>query len=380
MHLAKSTLIFFLLSLFLSSCKNELDINADYKEIAIVYGLLDSKEGVQYIRISKNFLPETDALAAAKDAGQSLYGEELSVHLYRYEGDKVMDTYTLTPDSSIRKNEGVFYTSPHILYKLDATTNPLLADEVSQYVLKLENSKTGYIAQSKLMLIKASRGNISTPKIYYYPSSNPQVQFVTTQTNAYANPFSSEIITSKGAKTYSFTIRLYYREKNNNTGIIESKYVDWKVQEQKASSINGGEKVQFVFNGELFYVNMGQLIPVNDDVKRFADSLQFRYTAIDDNVDTYIETSKPGSGLLQEKPTFTNIKNGMGVFGARTTFSVTAYSPYPVGGTTGDLTVYSCGMNPKSADSLARGIYTKKLHFAYYRFSVATGIDTLFAP
>ena len=37
----------------LSACKNEIDINAPYKDIPVVYGFLDQNQATQYIRIQK---------------------------------------------------------------------------------------------------------------------------------------------------------------------------------------------------------------------------------------------------------------------------------------------------------------------------------------
>ena len=51
----------FLLSLF-SSCSNELELNAPYKNIPVIYGVLSVKDTSHYIRIQKVFTnPSGDA-------------------------------------------------------------------------------------------------------------------------------------------------------------------------------------------------------------------------------------------------------------------------------------------------------------------------------
>lgn len=65
------------------SCKNEVKVNANWKEIIVVYGLLDPIDTVQFIRVEKAFLDEkTGALEIAKIA-DSLYLDSAEVILSR---------------------------------------------------------------------------------------------------------------------------------------------------------------------------------------------------------------------------------------------------------------------------------------------------------
>ena len=50
-------LLGFALILF-SGCDNEVDINADWKETIVVYGLLNPNDSIQYIKVNKAFLNE----------------------------------------------------------------------------------------------------------------------------------------------------------------------------------------------------------------------------------------------------------------------------------------------------------------------------------
>ena len=48
-------------SLIFSSCETDFDVNAQWHEIMVVYGLLDQSQSRQYIRVNKAYLGEGDA-------------------------------------------------------------------------------------------------------------------------------------------------------------------------------------------------------------------------------------------------------------------------------------------------------------------------------
>ena len=45
-----------LLGFFLGACKPEIDLFAEYKDITVVYGVLDSKQDTNYVIINKVFM------------------------------------------------------------------------------------------------------------------------------------------------------------------------------------------------------------------------------------------------------------------------------------------------------------------------------------
>jgi hypothetical protein len=57
--------------LLFTTCNDDFDVNADWKDITIVYGLLSVNEAdsIHYIRINRAFLNEkTSAIAVAKES------------------------------------------------------------------------------------------------------------------------------------------------------------------------------------------------------------------------------------------------------------------------------------------------------------------------
>src|SRR5690242_20706024 len=61
-----SAFLFALAALAYTGCKNDLNVLAPYKDIPVVYGLLDQKDSVHYIRVNKAFEGSGDAYTMAK--------------------------------------------------------------------------------------------------------------------------------------------------------------------------------------------------------------------------------------------------------------------------------------------------------------------------
>src|SRR5437868_5028944 len=113
MKFLKFTFIF--LGLFvINSCKNDLDLNAPYKEIPSIYAVLNPQDQQQMIRINKLFLGEGDANVMAQVADSVNYGPgELTVTLTRtFEGKPADASADNPPSKTIVFDEAVINTAP----------------------------------------------------------------------------------------------------------------------------------------------------------------------------------------------------------------------------------------------------------------------------
>jgi len=70
-----------LITCFLASCETDLDINADWEEITIVYGILNPNDSIQYIKINKAFLGQGDPYEFAKVSDSLYHKDSLDVTL-----------------------------------------------------------------------------------------------------------------------------------------------------------------------------------------------------------------------------------------------------------------------------------------------------------
>ena len=72
-NMKKNTSLFLLVLTIFSACETEFNVNSDWKEVTVVYGLLDQSQDKQYIRINRAFLGEEDAFVMASVADSVNY-------------------------------------------------------------------------------------------------------------------------------------------------------------------------------------------------------------------------------------------------------------------------------------------------------------------
>ena len=58
------------------ACETDFEVNANWKEVTVVYGILDQSQQQQYIKINKAYLGEGDALQMASVADSINYNHE----------------------------------------------------------------------------------------------------------------------------------------------------------------------------------------------------------------------------------------------------------------------------------------------------------------
>src|SRR4051812_46051902 len=113
MNFLRHTFFLTLISLLIfSSCKNDLKLNAPYKEYPSIYAVLNPQDGIQMIRVNKVFLGEGDANKMAQVADSINYpAGELTITLERFiNGNK--SPATPTGDGVIEFHDSIVQTLP----------------------------------------------------------------------------------------------------------------------------------------------------------------------------------------------------------------------------------------------------------------------------
>jgi len=323
----------------LSSCSSDLAVIGNYKETMVIYGLLDQSQTKQYIKINKAFLGEGNAFGYAQVKDSTQYVNSLSVVLKSIKNGVELNAYNLSPDNTIAKDLGTFYSpeQTNAIYSFASTgVNALSSD--NEYKLIIKNSETGTEVSSQTSLI-TDFGNFTSP--------NPNTPFfncVLSNNNNYQ--YQVRWQSGKNAKIYQMVIRLNYID-STTSGLV-SKQLDWIFPEQKTQSLNGGETMKNDFVGQNFLQFIGnQLTDYSGLQGRTPGNIDIIMIAGGDDLNTYIEVNKPSTSIVQEKPGFTNITNGLGVFSSR--FSKSSFSK---------------PMATITRDSLACGQYTRNLKFS----------------
>lgn len=329
---------FILIGLIVPSCSTDLDVTGNYRETMVVYGLLDQSQNKQYIKVNKAFLGKGDALMFAKLRDSVQFANSLDVKLKR-----LSDGYevNLLPDNSIPKKEGVFFSGDqsNVIYAVASTgSNALVVN--SDYSLSITHKETGNKVSARTSLIN----DFSFTK----PTTGTGTSFIFTTPNLNTRLF-VEWTTSKNARLYQLIVRLNYRDSTNNGSF--NKQLDWVFPPHKTTTLSGGELFGNDFSRLEYLTYIGKnLTDYAGLIARKALHVHLIVVAGGEDLNTFIEVNKPSTGLVQEKPIYTNISNGYGIFSSRY-----YKAPYM-------LTLYTATPG-KELDSLACGRFTKKLKF-----------------
>jgi hypothetical protein len=306
MHYKRIIPGFFLLFFLLYSCNKELNINADWQDITIVYGLLSQNEDTTFIKITKAFLGPGDALQFAKIADSSNYKDTLDVRLEAWNGSNLVTTYgrfdTLTKHTK-EKGDSIFYYPDQLVYFY--RTGHL--DENLTYKLKITNHKTGKLITSSTSLVH--HFSVEKPDPYqklvtYLPGQLFEVKW---------DP-------AYGGKRYQLIIRFYYND-NYVSAPPRERSLDWLVfnNVQVTDPYNTApEPIVRTFPGDVFYTVVGAKVPVDPTViSRTARRVDYIFSVASEDLNTYMVVTEPSLTIIQERPQFTNITNGLGLFSSR---------------------------------------------------------------
>jgi len=288
------------LTLFSFSCNKSLNVNASWQDVTVVYGLLDQTENIHYVKITKAFLGPGNALEFAQIPDSSNYLQPLEVTLNEYDGSKLLRILALHDTLIQNKDSGVFYFPVQKVY----CTNAKLYDSMT-YNLVIKNTVTQKVVQGNTSMVE--KFDIDRPTIYtranFQSGKNTEVKWTS----------------AVGGKRYQLTIRIRYTEATTgNPASAVVKSLDWiALTDITSLDDKGGLDMDYEIPGDAFYMFMGSHIAVDATVSRVLRNCDFIFTVGSEDLNTYIEVNEPSMTIIQNKPTFSDITNGIGLFTSR---------------------------------------------------------------
>jgi len=314
----------------LYSCKNDFDVNEDWKETMIVYGLLNPADTAQYIKINKAFLGEGNALVMAGEFDSLNYTQgEINAVLEQWNGTTLVQTIQLYLDTLIPKDTGVFASPDQNLYK---TSVPIVQNG-SIYKLKVLNERTGKVVTSETPVVQTVSVNTPTP--------NQTINIVG------INPFKTKWTSAAEGRKYEVVVRFNYIEKLIfDTTQQQQKHVDVFLGTFTSNTLNGGEVLETTINPDAFYSTLGKVILPSNSVNYYYFNLEFIYSVAAENFTVYMDIVSTQSATFGDPPLFTNIQGGVGLFSSRYNKKVS-----------------NVKFSIASYDSLRYGQYTEQLGF-----------------
>jgi hypothetical protein len=281
-------------------CDNELRINAPYEVVPVLYGVLDYQEDTNWVRIGRSYQGGDLAVAGGLDHPDSIYFGNLQVQLLEYLNNNLTRTLPMERDESRNLQDGFFTNEGFHLYRTTATLNPQARYTVEVY-------------QDEKILMSASTPMVSEPTIR---EPRPNQSIALSRLNGQLLQWDHV----PNARIYQSFLRMHYIEVSRPGYDSIEKVVDLTLPTQIANNITGtGGRIGTAITLDS-YVNFlrGNL---SEDVNkyRFAKNFDLFVTVAEDQLATYISVKQPATGIVQDKPEFTNVNGGVGIFSSRTT-------------------------------------------------------------
>ena len=150
MKILKLFVVTALLIVLFNRCSTDVDIYSDYKDITIVYGILDKSDDTLWIKVTKAFLGSGNALEFAQNPDSSNYPYKLDVELTAIKNGSeiqkfIFDTITI---HNKQAGDSVFYYPDQLMYYA-VRTAALNSEAV--YHLSIKKSKGDIEAQTSVI-------------------------------------------------------------------------------------------------------------------------------------------------------------------------------------------------------------------------------------
>jgi hypothetical protein len=304
-------------------CESDLDVTAPYKEITVVYSLLNKNDNIHWVKINKAFLGDGDAFLYATIPDSTEYTEEQMPESARriekidVDGN-VAATFTLHDTILNDRLPGLFNGPLHKMYyfrgdgpngTLDAGFNP-----------------PGYNEGYRYRLVATAKGNrveSITPVVndlqFRTTISDPDIAISLYQGQAYTN-YLVRFNTTKNARRYEVHYRFHYDEVKN--GVTTTMSFDNFIGTVVSSNQNGQEE-NVAMNGALFFQTVANRVrytsAADEDAvsQRIFRGIEFYAYVAAPELHTYLQLANPISGIVEERPDYSNITGGYGLMSSR---------------------------------------------------------------
>lgn len=307
----KKTLFPLLLaSVLLTGCEVEFSPNAQWKNIPVVYCLLDQDDDTTWVRVQRCYLSEGNIYSYGQNSDSINYPQgTIEVTLLAYEGSTLKDSIPFIY-TEIDRDSGSFANIAQPIY-YSITTNRLR--ENYRYCLRIRNAIDGSILADTdpIPLIKKSNLPLITkPAITITPSFDTLGGFYFNEIDPVTGTQSACIIQwnhLENARLYQPVVRFYYSVAGN------TRYLDLLCP-RVSSKTN-----EIRYSREQFLTDIRDRLINDTSTKHFIPHVDIYLTCCSEELNAYLTTLSAGTSVNIEHEPYTNIKGGVGIFAARRT-------------------------------------------------------------
>ena len=308
-----------------NACSTDVELYADYKDIPVIYGLLDASQDTNFIRINRAFSGSNsnpiNANEVALIADSCNYPGKLRACLVEYstsfgnnyeETGRVFELDTMTIHD---KEEGVFYSPDQKVYWTDADLKTNASGKKYKYRLNVYkgndtiSAETGLVGGDDFKIIASglsfsSEQSDRTGKIKFKTADN--------------------------AVFYDMKIVFYYTESINGGPFVD-KEVSYSFGAKNVDELNSDDasSYYYVYAENLLFnlletaIGSDTVVDANHpNVVRYFRNIENKkpmeifLSAGGDELYNYIQVNSQ-TGYSQTVPDYTNVSGGYGVFSSR---------------------------------------------------------------
>ena len=297
MHMKKAASIFIILTLILTvSCEKDLEL-AKWKEISVIYSLINIKDSVQYLRINRVYSTDDEPLNYTQINDSVNYPDNaFEVYLEEYkDGNLVGEAVAYFPVNR-QKEPGLFSNASNCVYKTRTEIN-----KDSEYKLRVINRDSGKEIWGQV----SAFGGYTLEESFYYERAYYRVNYPAEPMPGYEgslDPYDHE----------HYIVRfLYWEYKDGETFY---KYVDWVPTIHPLKDIANDDTACQLFDA--YWEYLAENIQVDPTLKRRARGVDYMLALPGKELQNFI--------LIYEQPTnphffpeYSNLQGGFGIFGSK---------------------------------------------------------------
>jgi hypothetical protein len=345
-----------LIVLGFQSCSTEVDLNAPYKSTTVVFGLLDPKAKIQYIKINKTFLGDGNNLdyAIIRDSSEYKWEEFKKIVLYKIVNYVAVDSILLSEEEVTKDPYGLFYAPYQTVYKAITPTNWLKPDAKYKLMIDFKNRPDVF----------ATTDIVDANIQFQIPQANSPLNLASFNASTGGVNYNDNVTVkwtpATNVSKYDLTLRFNYLEEKyaepEHINLIsrDTLSMDYSIGTYNSDNLELlGGYLSTNFGGEGFFrmlenrltkdPNIKRVIGHENSISTHAKCFEVMLGMANEELNTYIAVNSPVTGVIQERPTYSNVTNGIGLLASRSQVVQKDITLVGGGSQVGNLYAFSIG-------------------------------------
>lgn len=305
---------------FFVSCSTKVDLYADYKDVPVIYGLIDVTQDTNYVKIVRAFSgsdeASVDATQVALIADSSNYPGKLNARIIEYKSNVsnqyeptgreiILDTMTIHD-----KEFGTFYAPDQKVYY--TTESFKMNTGSTKYKYKLFVETPHDTVTSETSIVGGNDFRITTRRVTFSPTAGDKTSKIS-------------FMAADNAAVYEIKMVFNYKERqkplpSSDTVSFVDKQVSWSYGpihiDDMENEGNGVYSIKY-FQVTLFNMLSSAIGADTLNMERRIGDFEVHIAAGGNELYNFIQINSPSAGFSQTVPDYTNINGGYGVFSSR---------------------------------------------------------------